>query len=337
LAQCLNMIYTLPESLRERVRERLRAHAIEVTDNSVQRWYTEDELVRGLKGIDAVLAGDEAYSLRVMESADRLKIIARVGVGYDNVDLDAATRRGILVTNTPVPELAKAVAEEAFTLILSLLRRITFLDKMMRKGIYYTSDYYSLVREAFPLTLGIIGLGRIGKQVARRAVGFEMKVQYYDVVRDDEFAGQWNIRYASLRELLETSDVITVHIPLTPETRGMIGERELGMMKGNAILINAARGALVDERALYAALREGRIGGAGISVYTQEPPRDGHPFYKVGEELDNLVLLPHVGDGPHSVGAQVDAAVGEVIAALEGKEPRYVLNALKRREGIQKQ
>lgn len=327
MARCLNMIYTLPDNLRERMTKMLNAHSIDVANNSIGRWFTEDELIKGLKGIDATLAGDEPYGSRVIVNADRLKIIARVGVGYDNIDMTAATKRGILVTNTPVPELAKAVAEEAFTLMLSLLRRITFMDKVMRNGIYYTSDYYSLVREAFPLTLGIIGLGRIGKQIAKRAVGFEMKVQYYDVIRDNEVERQMGIRFVSFEELLKTSDVITVHIPLTPETRGIIGERELKMMKRDAILINAARGALVDEKALYDALREGLIGGAGISVYTQEPPREGHPFYKIGEELGNLVLLPHVGDGPYSIRAQLDAAVGEVIAALEGKEPKYALNA----------
>jgi len=320
------MIYTLPDDLREQMTRRLNAHSISVTHSNIHGWYTEDELARGIKGIDATLAGDEPYSSKVLESADRLKIIARVGVGYDNVDVDAATRKGIWVTNTPVPELAKAVAEEAFALMLALLRRIAFLDKMMRKGIYYTSDYYSIVREAFPLTLGIIGLGRIGKQIAKRAAGFEMKVQYYDLIRDHETEKQLGIGFVGFRELLETSDVITMHAPLTSETRGMIGDKELKAMKKGAIFINAARGALVDEKALYEALKEGRIGGAGISVYTQEPPREGHPFYKIGDELDNLVLIPHVGDGPISIKAQLDAAVGEVIAALGGNKPKYVLN-----------
>jgi len=327
LARCMNMIHTLPDDLREQMTRRLNAHSIAVTHSDIDGWYPEVELARELKGIDATLAGDEPYSSKVLERADRLRIIARVGVGYDNVDVGAATRKGIWVTNTPVPELAKAVAEEAFALTLALLRRITFRDKMMRKGIYHTSDYYSIIREAYPLTFGIIGLGRIGKQVARRAVGFEMRVQYHDVIRDLEAEKRLGIRFVGFRELLETSDVITLHAPLTSETRGMIGDKELRAMKGGAVIINAARGALVDERALCEALREGRIGGAGISVYTQEPPREGHPFYKIGDELDNLILIPHVGDGPDSIRAQLDAAVGEVIAALEGNEPKYALNA----------
>jgi len=327
----MNMIYALPNGLREQMTMKLNFHSIDVTHSNIHGWYTEDELARELKGIDATLAGDEPYSSKVLERADRLRIIARVGVGYDNVDIDAATRKGIWVTNTPVPELAKAVAEEAFALMLTLLRRITFRDKMMRKGIYHTDDYYSIIREAYPLTLGIIGLGRIGKQFARRAVGFEMRVQYFDVVRDLETEKRLGIRFVGFRELLETSDVITLHAPLASETRGMIGDKELRAMKRGAIIINAARGALVDERALCEALSEGRIGGAGISVYTQEPPREGHPFYKIGDELDNLVLIPHVGDGPNSIKAQLDAAVGEVIAALEGNEPKYVLNAALRK------
>lgn len=327
MARCMNMIYTLPVDLRERMTRRLNAHSIAVTHSDINGWYTEDELARELKGIDATLAGDEPYSSKVLEGADGLRIIARVGVGYDNVDVDAATRKGIWVTNTPVPELAKAVAEEAFALTLALLRRITFRDKMMRRGIYHTGDYYSIIREAYPLTLGIIGLGRIGKQVARRAVGFEMRVQYHDVMRDLESEKRLGIRFVGLGELLETSDVITLHAPLTSQTRGMIGDKELRAMRRGAVIINAARGALVDERALWEALREGRIGGAGISVYTQEPPGEGHPFYKVGDELDNLILIPHVGDGPDSIRAQLDAAVGEVIAAMEGNEPKYALNA----------
>jgi phosphoglycerate dehydrogenase-like enzyme len=322
----MNMIHTLPSALKEEITEGLNAHSIDVMHSNLRRWHTEDELVEALKGIDAALAGDERYSPKVIESADRLRIIARVGVGYDNVDLAAATKKGVLVTNTPVPELAKSVAEEAFTLMLTVLRRTAFLDGMMRRGIYYLRDYYSLVKEAFPLTLGIIGLGRIGKQVAKRAVGFEMKVQYYDTIRDREAERSLGISFVSLKELLETSDVVTIHVPLTAETRGLIGAEELMMMKRGAVLINAARGALVDERALYDALDEGRIGGAGISVYTQEPPSEGHPFYKVGDELDNLVLLPHVGDGPYSIRAQVKAAIDEVTAVLEGKSPKYPLN-----------
>jgi glyoxylate reductase len=326
LVKCLNMMYMLPEELKKEITKRLNAYGIEVIHSELQRWYTEDELIEKLKGIDATLAGGEIYSSKVINSTNKLKIIARVGVGYDNVDLDAATKKGIVVTTTPVPELAKAVAEEAITLMLAVLRKITFFDKMMRKGIYYTENYYSLVKEAFPLTAGIIGLGRIGKQFAKRAIDLEMKVQYYDIVRKYDAEEELGVKFVNFEELLMTSDVITIHVPLNPRTRGMIGEKELKMMKKSAILINTARGAIVDERALYKALKDKQIGGAGISVYTQEPVKEGHPFYKIGDELENLILLPHVGDGPYSVKAQVCAAVNDIIAVIEGRKPRYILN-----------
>jgi len=143
------------------------SHGIELKTNPLGRWYTEDELIQELKGVDAVLAGGERYTSRVIESAQKLRIIARIGVGYDNVDLAAATRRGIYVTWTPIPELAKAVAEETFALILSVLRRVPQMDRHVREGGYDVEGMASNIFDAYPLTIGIIGLGRIGVEVAK--------------------------------------------------------------------------------------------------------------------------------------------------------------------------
>ncbi len=153
-----------------------------------------------------------------------------------------------------------------------------------------------------------------------------MKVQYYDVVRKQEVEKELGIKYTSFEELLKTSDVISIHMPLTPKTKGLIGEEELNMMKKNAVLINTARGAIVDELALYKALKERRIFGAGVSVFTKEPLEEGHPFYKLGDKLDNLVLIPHGGVAFHSVRAMFLTSVNDIIAILEERKPRYPLN-----------
>jgi lactate dehydrogenase-like 2-hydroxyacid dehydrogenase len=305
----------------------LKAHGIDVRLNSHDRWYTEDELVNELKEVDAILAGGDNYSGRVIQSTGRLKIIARVGVGYDRVDLDSATRRGVYVTWTPIPELAKAVADEAFTLILSVLRRAPYMDRHVRDGGYDIEELGKNVRDVYPLTLGIIGLGRIGVEVARRARrGFEMKVLYHDVVRRQDLETEWGINFVSMEKLLSDSDVITIHTPLTAQTKELIGEREIAMMKKTAVLINTSRGCVINERALYNALVEGRLGGAGLSVLSEEPPSPSHPFYKLEDKLSNVVLFPHMGLGTHTGRAMMMTAAEDVIAVLDGRQPKYVVN-----------
>jgi lactate dehydrogenase-like 2-hydroxyacid dehydrogenase len=304
----------------------LKARGIDVKVNSHDRWYTEDELIQELKGVDAVLAGGDPFSARVIDSTKNLKIIARVGVGYDKVDLDAATRRGIYVTSTPIPQVAKAVADQTMTLILCVLRRAPFMDRQMREGTYDPEGLAGNVRDAYALTLGIIGLGRIGAEVAKRARGFEMRTLYHDVVRREDFEREWGVIYVSKGKLLSESDIITVHTPLNAETKELIGEREIAMMKKTAIVVNTSRGTIINERALYTAIAEGRLGGAGLSVFSEEPPTQNHPFYKLGTGLPNVVLFPHMGVGMNTGRAVMFAAVDDVIAALEGKQPKYVVN-----------
>ncbi len=301
-------------------------HGIELKTNPLGRWYTEDELIKDLKDVDAVLAGGDRYTARVIESAQKLKIIARVGVGYDNVDLATATRRGIYVTWTPIPELARSVAEEAFALILSVLRRIPQLDRHVREGEYDVEGMASNVLEAYPLTIGIIGLGRTGVEVARRAKGFEMNILYYDIIRKQDLERECDIQYVTLEGLLKNSDIVTIHTPLTPETRGLIGEKEISLMKKGAIIVNTSRGQIIQEEPLYKALVEGKLGGAGLSVLSQEPPTPSSPFYKLGDKLPNVVLLPHIGSGRRTARAQTMQAAEDVISVLEGRQPKYVLN-----------
>jgi len=304
----------------------LRAHEIELIVSLLGRNHTEDELIASLTDVDAVIAGVDPFTPRVMDAAKKLKIIARAGVGFDNVDLAAATKRGIYVTWTPIPELGKAVADETFTLILSTLRRVPQLDRHIREGGYDTEKMASLVSDAFPLTLGIIGLGKIGVEVARRARGFEMKVLYHDQIRRQDLEKEWNIRFSTLDELLSNSDIVTIHTNLTPETKRLIGKREMAIMKDNAIIINTARGPIIDEEQLFDALVQGKLGGAGLSVFSEEPPTSRCRFYKLGERLPNVILLPHIGPGVSVRRRLALTAAKDVIEVLEGRQPKYLLN-----------
>ena len=305
----------------------LKAHDIELELRLLGRNHTEEELISELQDVDAVLAGVDPYTARVMDSAKKLRIIARAGVGYDTVDISAATQRGIYVTWTPIPELARAVADETFTLMLSVLRRIPQLDRHIREGEYDTERMATLVSDLFPLTLGIIGLGKIGVEVARRAIlGFGMKVLYYDQIRRQDLEKEWNLQFTTLDDLLRSSDVVTIHTPLMPETRGMIGRRELSLMKKTAIIVNTARGPIMQEEPLYEALVEGRLGGAGLSVFSEEPPTPKCPFYKLGDKLPNVIVLPHIGPGVGIRRLLALTAAQDIIEVLEGRQPKYLLN-----------
>ena len=193
------------------------------------------------------------------------------------------------MTLAPIPEHVKSVADAAFTLILSSLRRIPHLDKIARSGDWNGDKFVRFVHDACGKRLGIIGLGRIGTEVARRAGGFDMEIVYHDVVRKKDLEKNLDVRYLSLEELLSSSDIVSVHVPLTPQARHMIGNRELTTMKKEAFVINTARGAIIDEHALYQALKSGKIRGAGLDVLEEEPSSSDNPLLK----LVNVVLTPH--------------------------------------------
>lgn len=306
--------------------ELLKKHDIEMKINPNTRWYTEDELIEELQDIDAVLAGGDPYSSKVIESLDRVKIIARLGVGYDRVDIDAATKKNIYVTITPCPELFAGVADETFTLILSSIRAITQMDRHVREGGWDMEYFCTFIRDTYPLTLGILGLGNIGTEVAKRARGFDMKVIYYDPIRKEDLEKKLGVSYVSFDELLRNSDVLSVHCPLNDSTRGLIGEKEIEKMKEGAFIVNTARGPLIQEDSLYKALEKGKLAGAGLGTLSEEPPTEKSPFYKLGDKLPNVVLLPHTGIGKDSAQAMTHTAAEDVIAVLEGKKPKYALN-----------
>ncbi|ADM27215.1 Glyoxylate reductase [Ignisphaera aggregans DSM 17230] len=287
---------------------------------------SEDELIKNISDTDAVLAvrGVEPFTRRVLESAPKLKIIARHGVGYDKIDVNAANELGIWVTIAPVN--ASTVAEHTIALIMALAKKLFKLDRFVRDGVWYKE------RMEFPdllgidlagRVLGIIGLGRIGQEVAKRALALGMKVIYYDIVRREDLERTWNIEYRSLNELLRTSDFVSIHVPLTNETYHMIGEKELRLMKPTAYLVNTARGAVIDTDALVKALKEGWIAGAGLDVFEEEPLPPNHPLTK----LDNVILTPHAASLTIECRRRLAiTAAEEIIRVLRGGEPRYPVN-----------
>ncbi|HAJ28493.1 MAG TPA: D-glycerate dehydrogenase [Syntrophus sp. (in: bacteria)] len=258
-----------------------------------------------------------------LDRAPKLIMIANMAVGYNNIDLDAATRRGILVSNTP-GVLTEATADLAFSLILGTARRIAEGDRMVREGHFrFWAPFHFLGREVSGKTLGIIGMGRIGRAVARRARGFQMPVLYFsrnplEKTEEEEL----NARYVPLNTLLGESDFVSLHIPLSTNTRHFIGEKEFALMKLTAFLINTSRGPIVNEKALLCALQNGVIAGAGIDVYENEPA------ITTGlEKLDQVLLLPHVGSATLETRTKMAAmAANNLLTGLRGEVPPNLIN-----------
>ena len=245
----------------------------------------EQDLVKALQGFSAVIAGGEPYTDPVLRSLPELRVIARAGVGYDMVDLEAATRHGKVVTITPTAN-HDAVAEHAISLMLGVARDLLRLDRGICAGVYPKQILVPLRGK----TLGIAGLGRIGRSVAQRASAFVMKILAYEKYPDKDFVDNYGVDLVDLDTLLQRSDFVTVHLPLTPETQGFINRQTLQKMKPGSFLINTARGGLIVEADLVEALRSGTLAGAGLDVTQQEPPEPDNPLLT----LDNVILTPHV-------------------------------------------
>ncbi len=279
---------------------------------------TTEQLLEKVVEADGILTNImDRIDADVFQAAHRLKVVSQLGVGVDNIDVAEATRRGVLVGNTP-GVLAKATADIAFGLLMSAARRISEGDRWLRAG-NWKMQYHPMVwlgAEVHGATLGIVGMGQIGVEMAKRARGFDMRVIYYSRTRKPELESELGMEYFEPSDLLSTADFVTLHIPLTMETRHFIGERELQLMKPTAILINAARGAVVDSQALYTALKEGWISGAALDVTDPEPILPDDPLLS----LDNLVITPHIGS------ASIDSrrrtcllAARNVVAGIQGK------------------
>jgi D-3-phosphoglycerate dehydrogenase / 2-oxoglutarate reductase len=279
---------------------------------------SEDKLLKACADARGILARLGTISSRVIDRAPHLRIIARHGVGVDAVNLEAATRRGIVVTTTG-SENAAAVAEYTFALLLALVRKVLLADSSMREGKWSRGLLVGMELEG--RTLGIVGLGAIGRRVARQANGFGMRVLAFDPKIDD--AQDPQIALTSFEELLERSDVVTLHTRLTAETSRLIDVRAFARMKRGGYLINTARGELVDQEALIAALSSGALGGAALDTYEQEPLSADSPLRR----LSNVVLSPHVAGQTSAALVRVALSAAQAILdEFAGRRPKYVYN-----------
>ncbi|MBI3889918.1 MAG: phosphoglycerate dehydrogenase, partial [Candidatus Wallbacteria bacterium] len=278
---------------------------------------TEEELGEALASAQALIVRSKT---RVtgdrIRAARSLRVIGRAGVGYDNIDLEAATERGILVMNVPDAN-TMAATEHTFALILAMMRRIPQAVQSMREGKWTRSQLVG--NELYEKTLGIVGFGRIGKEIAHRAQAFGMEVLVFDPYVTQEKADALRVGLAGLDTLLERSDAITLHVPLTENTRKMIGREQLARMKPTAYLVNCARGGIIDDEALLDALREKKIAGAALDVYSKEPPDFSTPL--LSAQLPNLICTPHLGASTEEAQEKVGTSIArQVTSALVNEE-----------------
>lgn len=277
--------------------------------------------VEDVDGLVSLLT--DKIDAELFDRAKKLKIVSNYAVGFDNIDLDEATKRGIMATNTP-GVLTETTADLAFALLMATARRIVEADKFARTGRWKTwGPMLMLGQDVYGAKLGLIGLGRIGYAVAKRAKGFDMDVMYYDMFRNEKAEQELGLKFVELEQLLKESDFVSIHVPLTPETKHLINEKTLGLMKKTAILVNTARGPVVDEKALYEALVSNKIAGAGLDVMDPEPPSMDNPLLK----LDNVIILPHIASASVATRTKMAVMAAEnCVAGLKGEVPPNLLN-----------
>jgi glyoxylate reductase len=285
------------------------------------------EKVADVEGLLSLLT--DKIDVELMDKAPKLKVISNYAAGFDNVDIAAATKRGIVVGNTP-GVLTETTADFAFTLLMSAARRVVEGDKMVRAGKWKTWGPMTLLgQDIHGSTLGIVGLGRIGAAIARRAKGFGMKLMYYNVIRQPETEKEFGIEFVDLNKIFAESDFITLHTNLTPQTYHLIGAEQLKKMKKNCILINSSRGPIIDNMALAEALRNGTIAYAALDVTEPEPIPSDHPLLK----LNNVIIAPHIASASVATRAKMALlAADNLIAGLKGEMPTNPVNpeAMKR-------
>jgi len=311
--------YKIPEVGLKKLREKF-----ELSLNEKGRFLSEEEMISKVGDADALVClGTEKIDKEIMDAGKRLKIIANYAVGYNNIDVDYATKKDIMVTNTP-GVLTETTADLTWALLMAIARRIVEGDGLTRAGKFtgWKPDLL-LGSDIHGKTLGIVGFGRIGQAVAKRASGFDMKVLYHDVRPvAQEIEQAYKATYVDLDTLLKQSDFVSLHVPLTDSTYHLMDEGKLALMKPTAYLINAARGPVIDEQALVKVLKERKIAGAALDVYEKEPELS--PGLS---ELDNVVLVPHLGSATQQTRGAMSQIVAEnVIAALSGENPPNLVN-----------
>ncbi len=305
----------LPETILDKLSNHFNVRMWEEEDIPVPRDLLLKE-IEDVEGLFCLLT--ETIDAEVLNNSPRLKVISNMAVGYNNIDIQAATRRGIVVTNTP-GVLNETTADLTFTLLMAAARRVVEASDFLRKGKWGAWSPMQLTgQDIFGATIGIIGLGRIGEALVKRAKGFDMNVLYYNRTRKLEKEQQLGIHYADLKGLLQQSDYVCILLPYSQEVHHLIGKEELALMKRSAILINTARGGIVDEDALYHALKDGEIWAAGLDVFEQEPVPVNQPLLS----LPNVVTLPHIGSASVKTRmAMAQLAAENIVNVLNGDEP----------------
>ena len=297
--------------------EILRKEGYEIIHNPYPEFFNEKQLIDAIRDVDAMVVGFDEVTENVLERASKLKVLAKHGVGVDNIDITAATKHRIIVCNT-VGANESGVADLAIGLMISVARQIPFANREV-KNQKWPKVFGT---ELWEKTLGIVGLGHIGKGVAIRAHGFSMTVLAYDPYPDKQFADRHGIQFVTLEELLQKADFVTIHVPLNKDTKNMIGKKQLAMMKESAFLINTARGEIVNEESLYTALKEKLIRGAALDAFALEPAGASKIL-----EIDSLIATPHMGAyTEESLNRMSLMCARAIVAVLKGLKPDFVVN-----------
>jgi glyoxylate reductase len=284
-----------------------------------------EEFIENSKGSDAVLTllTDKIDGEVIDALGPQLKIVSNYAVGFDNIKVPEATEKGVVVTNTPSDEVNESVAEHAWALMLAVSRRIVESDEAVRGGAYagWEPDIF-LGDNLFGKTLGIVGLGRIGMMMASKAAGFNMKVLYNKRSRDEEAERELGIEYAELDDLYARSDYLSLHVPLTEETRHMINKESINKMKHGIYIVNTARGSIIDEHDLARSLRDGHVKGAAIDVFDNEPYVNPEFI-----SMENIILTPHIASATYEAREKMTSqAVGSILKVLKGEKPEEIVN-----------
>jgi len=301
----------ITDNVHEECASFLRARGCHV---DVKPSLTKEELLKAVKEYDAIIVrGKTKFTREVLMEANSLKVIGRAGVGLDNIDVEAASQKNIKVVSTPQASTV-AVAEATMALMLALMRMIPEANRTLKEGMWLKNKFMGC--ELRGKTLGIVGFGRIGKAVAKRALSFEMRVIAYDVRDIREEASAMGVEVAeSLEDLLKRCDILTLHIPLNKSTRGLIGERQISLMKRGAVIINTSRGGIIDTKSLLKALKEDKLSGAALDVFEHEPPQTDEEWELI--KLPNVVVTPHIASQTHEAQRSAGIMIAEeVLKAL---------------------
>jgi D-3-phosphoglycerate dehydrogenase len=285
--------------------------------NQLGRVYREEDLLEVISEYDAIIVGLDEVTKKVISKGKKLRVIGKNGVGVDNIDIKAANEAGIYIVNTPGAN-SHSVADYTVGLMLSIGRLIPQVNYITKNGGWKRF----IGRELWNKTVGIVGTGNIGQEVARRLKGFNCEILAYDIVKDEEFIRKYGVCYLELDELLQRADYVSIHLPLNKATRGLIDSARLSLMKKEAYIINTARGGIIDEDALYKALKDGIIAGAASDVFSEEPPGQ-HKLL----ELENFIATSHVGAFTYETSERIGMMLArDIIKVLEGKTPEYLVN-----------